>query len=296
MKTRKALSIVLAVVMAFGVFAVAGAAQTAQPLMTANAIWPSQVTLSNSSQAWDNAIINWPMFRGTSDALGYNDNGFNAQRIAGTAEAEWRVYADGQRLTIHPNFPQASGYVPAPGVPGLQIHRHRTNTMEQLHIRQGPTRWYGVLRIELHVTANITAAVNNGQPHTGMGVFEISLMNLAGLQNAIRDAEAMVANRNRYNDAYIRELERLLTVARWHMTNDMSHASEAVEMAEANLRAHIALGNQNFFFLLDNGFFNAIAPTVWTLVDLVGAVADFLGPLFNVIGTILNFLRIFLPI
>ena len=274
MRTKKLLSVVLAALVVVGLFGVLGVA--AQPA-TAQAGWPSTVTLTNRTDVvnrWDEAAIEWIGFAG---AAGQNNSYVQQRAYPTTATVTWTATAFAANgnpipLTIANNA--ATG-----ALNPINVFTHSTSNGERLYIRQGRERYIGRVRVTIQVTANPTAG--GAVPVTQTAFIDVTLVDQTEFSNLIARAERVLDNSNRYNDAYIATLRAFLEGARLYLSADITAPNVAQTVNEVSIELQR---------LLDDGpnnmrlwFINSplLGRMVWGTVDFFATIGDALSPVVN---------------
>ncbi|MCL2195949.1 MAG: hypothetical protein FWB76_08375 [Oscillospiraceae bacterium] len=325
---KKILCAVLSLVLVLGIVVTASITTT---LASAQTGWneSSTVVLRSTNNAWDEATLIWDHFRDVGDQR----NGFRQQNQRAnsatvdtlngpTAWVDWDVTLNGETIPVHPDPVVAN----RDNTSALRVWRVSTATLERLEVRPGydTSLGFGDLQVVLTVVA-LRATSTNGDAvreapfidrNTDFGTsnsvtidtdvvlirasegFTTTLMNVSGLQEAIEEAEAILAQNEglfqRHHDDYVAELRRALTDARHALTmTDTDSGPYLVSTATATLRALVDDASNNHFFLHD--LFSPIANGAWGIVDFASMLLQLVAPLFGLITGILELVRVVRP-
>ena len=303
MRTKKILSIVLAAMIAIGVFGVIGAtASTAEiePQSAAALVgWPTAVNLVNDNALapyWDAATITWTGFAGTIVDNVAQNNSFAQQRGVNppTASVAWTVFRVDDNGTLHgltiaPN-PAAGAMQP------INIHRASTAAGEQLNIRQGTTPFFGTLEIRLTVTAlpTTTPTPTEGVPQTG--TIRVNLVDRSDFDDTIADARAILDNDNRYTDAFIRTLRNVVAAAEQARALDINAPNNAATIAgtQAALQAMIDDAPNHYrVWFIESALLGRI---VWGIVDFFTRIADAVDPAIRLFTAFFGLFGFMMPL
>jgi len=301
MRTKKILSIVLAALIAIGVFGVIGASANAiEPQAAAAALagWPSAVNLTNRadlSQRWDETTVEWTTFTGTIVNNVAQNNSFAQQRDAtpSTASIEWTVRA--LDMTGQPEIAIATN--PAIGATRpINISRARTGAAEQLVIRQGTVEYFGRLQITATVTARATEDWPNGAASTQTATITVTLVDQSEFVRVIERAEAIIANDNRYTDSFIRMLREVVRQARLTLALDITAPGNAAVIAEVQAVLEDLIDNHADHYrvwFIESALLGGI---VWGIADFFETIGEALDPAIRLFTAFFGLFGFFMPV
>jgi len=311
MRTKRLLSVLLAALLAIGVFgvipasamtfdeAIAAAEKEAAELAAQAAsigyptggieIYPNSSLLGK----WDATVLIWDMYArsSTSTPDSYDDL---KKKTPPEASVKWEVWVYKLSDPLDPN----SALVPdkkdvytseiGAALKDFVVYSDSTSTQERLYIKQGTTPYYG--RVDIKMTLWVS-----GKTPDLVAEKTVILVDQTSFNNLLAEAQKILDKNDRYAKKYLEELTILRNAARGYLSSDPNVPDFKDKVAEATriLQAKIDDAENNYK-LTDMDFINNLLPNglkkfFWTMYDVIMTIIDFFNAISAIWKPLLNF-------
>jgi len=297
MRTKKILSILLAMIMAIGMFGIVGAfaeeedgeLQALLPVNGFSAGVALELEVRNGKN-WGEKIVAWVGFTNTADSTKTY-----AKLQPTYAKIDWTVTAyekkaDGSEdltkpvvVTVYDLANQASGKP-------FKVYKLWNGTEELLYLEQGSSAYYGTLV----VTAKVTVTGAGGDVTAGVSAVAtetITLTNQTAFNKLIADAKELAGKTDRYTKDYIDLLK--LTIADTEIYNAFNPGAATIDRVMTILQERMDEAKDNYKLtgidFLDNLLGNNFMKIIWSIMDFFTSITAFFSKLGDTFGPILKF-------
>ena len=316
MRTKKILSILLAMIMCMGTFGIIGVFAEEEPEISfgpGEKGWTGVVNIAEDVSAAggvDSAVILWEAFLGSANKLPSDTDSFitlygKDPKQATVKWEAWRVLNNGDLATNEP-IDIKEKRADATNTTGsyLEISPYADRTDVKLVITQvvGKER-YSWVRVQLTVT------YPGGTPSTPVTSTPIwvQLRDPGPLARKLLEANKELAKTDRYSDAFLTNLRTITREAEKDVNKKISQADldawvVALDKALNALKPDGTSVGKKYkltgWSFLDNLIPDSILRVIWALVDVFVPIIDFFGqigkaigfllPLFGMLGSLLG--------
>lgn len=310
MRTKKILSILLAILMVAGVFGITAMAdstpdleaifgdESAELALLAKDGFPSEVELDVRAGAnWGSALVAWTPFTNTADST----KTYAALRSAGKASIDWTVITYGKtdgkedltkpaEMTVYSNKADAVGKA-------FKVYEFWNGAEEQLYIEQGATAYYGTVT----VTAKVTVTQDGMAGEKTSAAKAITLADQTSFNELIADAKEIAAQTDRYSKDYIKELEEMIDAALFYNSVKLdSSTTVTISNVMKTLQAKMDAKEDNYILTgwdwLDSKLPNGLMKAIWAIKDFFDGVSKVFKPMVDFFGQVGSALGYIMPL
>ncbi len=312
MRTKKILSILLAVILAAGVFGMTGVV-AADEVVTQAAIkgWNGNVTIYEDYTAttMTEGLIAWDSFLATDD--GTQKSFYDLYKI-GQAKATWTVersikgdFTDTAPVIVKKSWSEASVT--------SGVYADVTTSRCVLYIKQPTTPIYGTIRATLKVE------VTGGTPIESISApCTVTFKDPTGITDLVKEAEEELAKTDRYTKLYLDNLKAVTNAAKATLQTipsqdaidstiaALKNAIAGVKVDPADETKTVSIGDiykLTGWEWLDSKFGQSFLSKLWGIIDFFTDMfsfftkaADAMGPIIDFFGKIGSALGFVLPL
>jgi len=324
MRTKKILSVLLAIFLFATMFGMAGAfaedAVEAAGEVSAQAAartgWPTAVLLEDAAAyagGWNQGLIQWTPFvketkRNEKDEIVTKTDSFADYKKEGEALVKWTIVSAIQyvvkddvetRVPVSlkiENTPEEAARNP------VAVYQADTGSTIDLVVKQGLNEFYGEITATLTVTAPTLAI--DGSTTTERKASEatmesapitIFIRNPEKFKELIDKVQKILDKGSRYDEDFIKRVQAEVTIANLYYRSYPSEGSIKINETVATLEnilteapAHILFSRADWLQWLNNMFSNGFISFIWGAVDVfsfIGKIFSVTGPMWKAIGS-----------
>ena len=309
MRTKKFLSILLAVIMTLGVcgIGVSAVELTGEEAVVEQLKWSDMNTAGKiilnentaHSKGMGTAEIVWVPFTATDGTLGGVDSFYtlynkNPKEVTLKLEA-WRVESDGDiPIAIHVDKPLAATTTGA--------YFDVSSSALTVTIGQASTKWYGTVKVKVTVSYPGAPA---GTATELIGEYTVKLSNNKDIAEKINQAKEEAKKDDRYTKAYLTNLNSIISSAesliQGRPTEDqilryIGYLENAINGLDANGVSVGKIYQLSKIEFIDKLFSDSFLAGLWKVIDVFNSIMSVVNPVIDFFGQVGDFFGNLMPI
>jgi len=305
MRTKKILSILLAVLLTVGVFGFAGASALElvgeeaelQALPAKDGIPTTSADIQIEARAgknWSEGYVAWVAYtNSTTPADSYANkrgNGVSVQWTVTLYEKTNGVEDKTKPFNVDVMDDKAAALSKNP-----RVYKNWSGVEEQLYIEQGSIKYYGTVKVSMKVQGSLIT------PTTGIdcqNAVDVVLRDQTEYNKLIEDAMKIHAKSDRYTKAYLADLWEYIEAAAWY--NDKQPNEATIKSVSDALKAKMDDAANNYQLttigFIDNLLGNGFMAFCWSVADFINDLKVVIDPMMAFFGTIGDALKFITPL